>query len=190
MSVADGRIVLPDGMSYHVLVLPQVETMTPALLSKIKGLVEAGATVFAPTRPEKSPGLTDYPACDQQVQQLAQVMWGDGPAPTELTERRVGAGRVIWGGSLSPGASAELAQPPELGAAKWIWRKDGSPAAAAPVGTRYFRRLVTLDKDQRVASAQLLMTADNSFECWVNGRRVGAGDNFTQAYLMNIKPRR
>ena len=22
------------------------------------------------------------------------------------------------------------------------------------------------------------MTADNAFECWVNGHRVGAGDNF------------
>ena len=48
MSVKDGRIVLPDGMSYRVLVLPQVETMTPALLGKIKELVAAGATVVAP----------------------------------------------------------------------------------------------------------------------------------------------
>ena len=38
----DGRLVLPDGMSYRVLVLPQVETMTPRLLRKIKELVEAG----------------------------------------------------------------------------------------------------------------------------------------------------
>ena len=49
MSVKDGRIVLPDGMSYRVLVLPQVETMTPALLGKIKELVVAGATVVAPS---------------------------------------------------------------------------------------------------------------------------------------------
>ncbi|MDD8026114.1 MAG: glycosyl hydrolase, partial [Acidobacteriota bacterium] len=34
MSVKDGRLVLPDGMSYRLLVLPQVETMTPALLRK------------------------------------------------------------------------------------------------------------------------------------------------------------
>ena len=30
MSVDDGRIVLPDGMSYRLLVLPQCPTMTPA----------------------------------------------------------------------------------------------------------------------------------------------------------------
>ena len=61
MTVKDGRLVLPDGMSYRVLVLPAVETMTPALLGKIKELVEAGATVVRPSRPEKSPSLVDYP---------------------------------------------------------------------------------------------------------------------------------
>jgi len=39
MSVRSGRLVLPDGMSYRVLVLPERETMTPALLRKIKELV-------------------------------------------------------------------------------------------------------------------------------------------------------
>ena len=55
--------------------------------------------MFAPSRPEKSPGLTDYPACDEQVQQLAREIWGDEPAPAEVTERRLGQGRVIWGGA-------------------------------------------------------------------------------------------
>ena len=53
MSVKDGRLVLPDGMSYRVLVLPDVETMTPALLGKVKELVEAGATVVGPVAAAK-----------------------------------------------------------------------------------------------------------------------------------------
>ena len=40
MTVKDGRLVLPDGMSYRLLVLPAVETMTPRLLRKIKELVD------------------------------------------------------------------------------------------------------------------------------------------------------
>ena len=100
----------------------------------------------------------------------------------------MGRGRVIWGGELSPQATAESNQPLELSAAKWIWHNEGDPVAAAPPGTRFFRRVVTLDGDKPVASAQLLMTADNSFECWVNGQRVGAGDHFTQAYLVDVKP--
>lgn len=188
MSVADGRIVLPDGMSYRVLVLPQVETMTPALLRKVAELIRAGATVFAPSRPGKSPGLTDYPACDEQVRQVAREIWGDEPAPADVTERRLGQGRVIWGGPLSPKPAAESDVPPQLGHAKWIWRKEGRPAAAAPPGTRYFRRVVKLDDDSRIEAARLVLTADNSFECWVNGRRVGEGDRFDQLYVMNVAP--
>jgi len=186
MRVADGRIVLPDGMSYRVLVLPQVETMTPALLRKLGELIRAGATVFAPTRPAKAPGLTDYPACDQQVRQLAGEIWGDEPPPAEIRERRLGQGRLIWGGDLSPKPLAESDAPPRLDAAKWIWRREGNPAAAVPPGTRYFRRVVQLADDARVATARLVLTADNSFECWVNGRRVGEGDRFDQLSVMNV----
>ena len=64
MSVKGGRLVLPDGMSYRMLVLPKVETMTPCLLGKIKQLVAAGATVVG-SPPLKSPSLSNYPKCDQ-----------------------------------------------------------------------------------------------------------------------------
>ena len=46
MSVKNGRIVLPDGMSYRLLVLPQASTATPALLRRVRELVQAGATVM------------------------------------------------------------------------------------------------------------------------------------------------
>ena len=95
MSVKDGRIVLPDGMSYRVLVLPQVDTMTPALLGKIKELVEAGATVLGP-RPLASPSLSDYPQCDQNVRQLADAIWGDCNGAA-VQEHQLGRGRVVWG---------------------------------------------------------------------------------------------
>ena len=94
MRVENGRIVLPDGMSYRVLVLPDSQTMTPTLLAKINELVEAGATIIG-RAPIKSPSLGDYPRCDQQVKQLAAALWGDAPSPAG--ERKVGRGRVIWG---------------------------------------------------------------------------------------------
>jgi hypothetical protein len=76
-SVKDGRLVLPGGMSYRVLVLPCFDTMTPALLRKIKTLVEAGATVIGGP-PRKSPSLSDYPKCDEEVKRLADGLWGKG----------------------------------------------------------------------------------------------------------------
>jgi hypothetical protein len=168
------------------LVLPLVETMTPPVLRKIKQLVEDGATVVAPWPVQKAPGLGDYPACDAEVKALAAELWGDGPAPREMTERRVGKGRILWGGELSPTPPDVLDETPNLGSAKWIWYKEGNPAISAPPGKRYFRRVVTLPADGRVASARLAMTVDNEFICYVNGRRVGSGDNFTQAYVMDV----
>ncbi len=93
-SVADGRIVFPDGMSYRVLVLPERETMTPALLRKVRDLVAAGATVVGP-RPRRSPSLESYPDCDAEVARLAAEVWGpiDG---TTVTDHAFGQGRVVW----------------------------------------------------------------------------------------------
>jgi hypothetical protein len=60
VSVQNGRLILPDGMSYRLLVLPEMDTITPGLLRKVKELVEGGATVIG-RRPRKSPSLSGYP---------------------------------------------------------------------------------------------------------------------------------
>ena len=76
LSVKNGRLVLPDGMSYRVLVLPAVETMTPRLLRKLKELADAGATIIASAQPpQKSPSLADLGAGDAAVQKLADALW-------------------------------------------------------------------------------------------------------------------
>ncbi|MBN1341400.1 MAG: prolyl oligopeptidase family serine peptidase [Phycisphaerae bacterium] len=111
MTVRDGRLVLPDGMSYRLLVLPDTRTMTPALLRKIKTLVQAGATVLGPP-PLKSPSLTDYPACDEQVKQLADELWADCDGKS-VKQHRLGQGRVVWG--TTPEATlAQAKVPPDF----------------------------------------------------------------------------
>jgi hypothetical protein len=101
--VKDGLITFPGGTSYRLLVLPQVETMTPALLAKIRDLVKAGATVVG-APPLKSPSLSGYPACDGEVQALAKDLWGSVDAPQTVTKRAYGKGFVHWGGELLPPA--------------------------------------------------------------------------------------
>ena len=98
MAVRDGRLVLPDGMSYRLLVLPDREDMSAAVLRKLGELVAAGATVVGP-RPTRASGLADYPECDEVVRKLADRLWGDcdGNAAREHT---VGKGRIIWGKAL------------------------------------------------------------------------------------------
>ena len=189
MSVKDGRLVLPDGMSYGVLVLPETPTMTPTLLRKVKELVKAGATVVGPP-PLKSPSLSGYPGCDAEVKKLAADMWGagwEGNGSDGKNGSRNGARRVIWQDAwntakVMPDAGTALEH------AKWIWHKEGNPAVSAPVGKRSFRRSFTLEGRAGIESALVSMTADNSFELWVNGREAGRGDNFHEASVLDIKP--
>jgi hypothetical protein len=101
MSIKDGRIVLPDGMNYQILVLPEfgdepgAGTMTPELLGKIKELVEQGMTLVG-SRPSRSPSLSNYPSCDQQIEELVNTLWADCDGE-RVTEHKLGKGRVVCG---------------------------------------------------------------------------------------------
>ncbi|NLP09771.1 glycosyl hydrolase [bacterium] len=90
--IKEGCLQLDGGASYRLLVLPQTTTMTPRLLHKIRTLIYDGAVVFGHP-PKRSPSLTGYPECDQQVLRLVKELWG-----SEATsgERRLGKGRLIW----------------------------------------------------------------------------------------------
>ena len=77
MEFQDGFLMLPGGMKYRILVLPDSPTMTPELLKKLKMLVDAGALVIGP-KPGKSPSLSGYPHCDAEVQRLAAELWDGG----------------------------------------------------------------------------------------------------------------
>jgi hypothetical protein len=112
MAVKDGRLVLPDGMSYRVLVLPDhLERMTLPVLEKIRDLVAAGATVVGP-KPKKSPGLSGYPASEEELRSLANEVWGAADGRTVL-EHGYGKGRVYWGKPLAD-VLAALKTPPDF----------------------------------------------------------------------------
>ncbi|HEY0624483.1 glycosyl hydrolase [Sphingomonas sp.] len=128
--IVDGRIVLPDGISYRVLVLPEDQRITRALMERLRAMVAQGMwLVGAP--PRQSHGLAGYPESDAAVQAMAQELWGDLDGETRR-ERDFGEGRVIRGRSLREVLDAAGAQPDfEIsdaapGAAiRWIHRRDG-----------------------------------------------------------------
>jgi hypothetical protein len=95
-SVKDGRIVLPDGMSYRLLILAGGHEMTLAAAQKLRELVSAGATVLGPVKPTGSPSLSDGNNGDEAVQKIADELWGDGPL-SATGEHQTGVGRMLWG---------------------------------------------------------------------------------------------
>ena len=130
MSVdAEGRIVLPDGMRYRVLVLPEIDRMTLPVLRKIRELVHNGATVLGP-KPLQHPGLAGYPNADREVHSLAEDLWGDLDGLSR-TKRSYGKGTVVWG--LSPAdVLASLRIPKDVESSRgldaqvsWLHRRAG-----------------------------------------------------------------
>jgi neutral trehalase len=75
--VRDGKIILPSGAEYRVLLLPDLLTMRPAVAKKVRELVKAGATVVAPRRPTQSPSLRDRGSGDAVVRE-AVTAWEKG----------------------------------------------------------------------------------------------------------------
>jgi hypothetical protein len=97
MEVKNGRLVLPDGMSYGVLLLSDKRTMSPEIVNKLLTLVQNGATVVGP-KPQKAPGLTGYPDCDRLVREGADKLWGENNP--EKVNRTLGKGKIISGETI------------------------------------------------------------------------------------------
>ena len=95
LSVRNGKIVLPDGVSYRMFVLPDRNTMPVEVIQKLKELVAEGMTLVGP-RPEAAPGLKDYPDCDLQVRSLAEELWANCDGRS-VKEHRYKKGNVVSG---------------------------------------------------------------------------------------------
>lgn len=95
VSFEDGKIVLPDGMTYKLLMLQPEKSVDLDVLKKIEKLVIKGLTVIAP-RPVKATGLTNFPDSDSELEEIAKRMWGPINGTT-INENKYGKGRVIWG---------------------------------------------------------------------------------------------
>jgi hypothetical protein len=80
LAARDGRLLLPDGMSYRVLVLPNRDAISLPVLRKVKELVNAGATVIGP-KPARATGLSGFPQSDAEVARLAEELWSPAPNP-------------------------------------------------------------------------------------------------------------
>ena len=76
MSVKNGRIILPDGMSYAVMVLPEQTHMPLRVLEKIEKLVQDGATILGP-RPVTVPGLNNWQTENDLLNKIADRLWGE-----------------------------------------------------------------------------------------------------------------
>lgn len=77
---SDGRLVLPHGMDYRILVIDPLkdEPIPVEALAKAVELAEAGAVVvLGENAPTRNPGLSDVSRRDAELAKLTEKLWGD-----------------------------------------------------------------------------------------------------------------
>jgi hypothetical protein len=85
-------------------------------------------------------------------------------------------------GSVPPGQEEELS----LAASSWIWHPDEDGASSAAAGTKYFRRIIQVDASA-LRTARILVSADNSYTLWINGKQVHKGSDWQTPDEVSIK---
>lgn len=129
-AVKDGRIVLPDGMSYAALIFAPAEAMSSRLLAKMRDLVRDGATVVA-RKPTRTIGRTSQ-GDEKAFLAIADELFGKD-APRDGAVINFGKGKIIHGVAHG-GMRSELGLSPDLQfttpagksvSCAWIHRKVG-----------------------------------------------------------------
>ncbi|MCL2743965.1 MAG: hypothetical protein FWE67_08940 [Planctomycetaceae bacterium] len=107
-AVNNGKIVLPNGMSYKFLVLDPIENTLPAeALQKIVQLVKDGATVVVSNnKTVHSTGLKDHVQKDKEVAEAADILWDNNTGETVFPKtgpfkaglvKKFGKGKIYTG---------------------------------------------------------------------------------------------
>jgi alpha-L-rhamnosidase/Glycosyl hydrolases family 2, sugar binding domain len=130
MSARDGRIVLPDGMNYRVLVLPDQCSMPLKDLRKVASLLDAGATVVG-WPPSSMSGMPVHRGDEKEFDALAARLRArfDG---TNANQKQIGKGHLIWGKTVRQVLQDQGIAPDfeatgvsEEGTIDWIHRQPG-----------------------------------------------------------------
>ena len=134
---------------------------------------QARAEVLAPTADEQTYAYRGPRSKRLTAEQFVDTVWRlTGTTPAKID---AGVTRAPAGGA----PAAFLAQP--------IWSNDTGRGRQPAVGeARAFRQSLTLAAAPRRAACTI--TGDNAFELWVNGRKVGAGDDWQTPQTFDLTP--
>jgi len=91
--IEKGVIVMPSGMRYRVLLLPDKNRIPLAVAERIVELLDEGAIIISPSRPAGTPSLTEMGEEDGKVRELVEAYWAaSGTDPESLSGKVIPAG--------------------------------------------------------------------------------------------------
>ena len=79
---------------------------------------------------------------------------------------------------FTAGAASAAVAKPSLSGAKWIWHKGAGSAA----GTWYFQKGMAFPAGQKPKKARILITCDNLWTLYVNGKQAGQNDSASDSW--------
>jgi hypothetical protein len=94
LKVEDGKIIVPGGVEYKVLVLPDHRVLSIPVLEKLEKLLQQGASVIG-HKPENLVSLVGGEKEQKQFHELANKIWGE--ENNEKGTKKYGKGTVTWG---------------------------------------------------------------------------------------------
>ncbi|MEA2710110.1 MAG: alpha-L-rhamnosidase, partial [Phycisphaerales bacterium] len=96
------------------------------------------------------------------------------------------------GGGPATTAATQKADPLTLEKLKWVWTDEGDATKKVPKGTRYFAKRIAIPADKKIRKATFILTADDNFQLFINGKKAGNGQGHTRAFendvTAHIKP--
>lgn len=99
-SVKNGRIYLPDGMSYALLSLSDHKDISLPVLKKIEQMVKEGI-ILVGNPPERAYGLSGYPESDNELKAIVKNLWGRNIDQKNDLPNTYGKGKVYHGKSIA-----------------------------------------------------------------------------------------
>ena len=195
LTVSNGMVVTPEGISYRVLWLPDAPRMLPQTLEKLLSLLRDGATIIGEA-PKGVATLTGGGEAQKRFDAAVSGIWGNTP---ENGIRNVGKGKIVTGMTLAAALNILKIEPDVTGGnALWLHRKtDGAdwyyvcaPKGSGFKGTLNFRNSGNIEiwdpltgtASPAAASttgnrAQVMLDLPQAGSCFVVFRKSGKTDS-------------
>jgi hypothetical protein len=94
LKVSEGHLLVPGGIRYKLLVLPDHKVLSLAALEKVEKLLQQGAHITG-YKPEHLITLTGGNKAQKRFSELSDRIWGTNPSGRG--EKKYGKGTVAWG---------------------------------------------------------------------------------------------
>lgn len=118
ISVTEGLLKTPEGVTWEALWLPDGTRLTLPSLTRLRDLILQGATVIGiPSFQNAS--LCGGAADDLKFKQLTRKLWENNLSPKG--DRKIGKGRLLWGSPLDAALRSAGVEPDVSGAGAATW---------------------------------------------------------------------